>query len=65
MSICSDVCISLEEARRKVKAQLMYEQEQLIDSAIKGMQEFDLTSLLNRDSDLYYYSIEKKLKVKK
>lgn len=58
MSICSDVYINVDEARRKVKAKLMCEQERLIDSAIKGMDEWDLSSILNRNSDLYYYNIE-------
>ncbi len=58
MSICSDVFITREEAEKMVKSQLMYEQEMLIDNAIKGMSSLDLSGLLNRDSDLYYYNIE-------
>lgn len=60
MSICSDVYISLDEARQRVKAKLMRDQEELVDQAIKGMSEFDLSCILNRDSDIYYYHIEKK-----
>ena len=58
MSICSDVYISLDEARRRVKIKLMFEQERLIDSAIKGMDKWELDSLLNEDSDIYYYNIK-------
>lgn len=60
MSICSDIYISLDEARRRVKVELMSEQEKLVDQAIKGMSEWDLSRILNRDSDIYYYNIEKK-----
>ena len=64
MSICSDVYIDIEEARKKVKAKLMYEQERLIDSAIKGMEDWELSSYINQDSDLYYYNITTKKKTK-
>lgn len=64
MSICSDVFITEEEARERVKRMLMYEQEQLLQLAVNGMQVWDLTSYLNRDSDLYYYNITKTKKVK-
>ena len=58
MSICSDVFITREEAEKMVYSQLMYEQERLIQQAIKGMNSWELSGILNRDSDLYYYSIE-------
>lgn len=64
MSICSDVYIDIEEARKKVKAKLMYEQERLIDSAIKGMEDWELSSYINQDSYLYYYNITTKKKTK-
>lgn len=58
MSICSDVFITREEAEKMVKSQLIYEQTELINSAIKGMTIWELSGILNRDSDLYYYNIE-------
>ena len=58
MGISSDVYISKEEAIKRVKAKLMYDHELLINSAIKGMDTWDLSSILNQDSDLYYYNIE-------
>lgn len=58
MSICSDVFITREEAEKMVKSQLIYEQTELIKSAIKGMTIWELSGILNRDSDLYYYNIE-------
>lgn len=58
MSICSDVYITKEEAVKRVKQTLLYQQEQLIESAIKGMSLFEMSHILNRDSDLYYYNIE-------
>lgn len=64
MSICSDVFITEEEARKKVKAFLLYEQELLVDSAVKGMDIFELGSYLNKDSDMYYFNITKTKKVK-
>lgn len=64
MSICSDVYIDIETARQKVKAKLMYEQERLIDSAVKGMEDWELSSYLNQDSSLYYYNITSKKKTK-
>ena len=59
MSICSDVFITREEAEKMVEAQLIYEQTELIKNAIKGMDVWALSSVLNRDSDLYYYNIER------
>ena len=58
MSISSDVYISKEEAIKRVKAKLMFDHELLINSAIKGMTPWDLSSILNQDSDLYYYNIK-------
>lgn len=58
MSISSDISISREDARSIVKNLLLYEQEKLIDQAIKGMQDSDLRNYLNKDSDLYYYTIK-------
>lgn len=58
MSICSDVFITREEAEKMVKSQLIYEQTELIKSAVKGMTIWELSGILNRDSDLYYYNIE-------
>ena len=54
MSICSDVFISLEEARERVRSKLMYQQSLLIESAIKSMNEFELSGYLNEDGSLYY-----------
>jgi hypothetical protein len=64
MSICSDVFITEEEARQRVKRMLMYQQEQLIDAAIKGMETFELSMHLNGHDDLYYYNITKTKEVK-
>lgn len=66
MSICSDVYISQEEARKRVKSLLMYEQGKIVELAIKGMQNWELTSYLNGDDSIYYYNIEtvKKKKTK-
>lgn len=58
MSICSDVFITREKAEEMVKSQLIYEQTELIKSAVKGMTKWELSGILNRDSDLYYYNIE-------
>lgn len=58
MSICSDVYISREEARVRVKNELLYQQKELIELAIKGMNDFELIHILNKDSDLYYYNID-------
>lgn len=58
MSICSDVYITKAEACKRVKSMLMYEQKTLVDKALEAMSEWDLTSYLNKDSDLYYYNIE-------
>jgi hypothetical protein len=63
VSICSDVFITEEEARQRVKRMLMFEQERLIDAAIKGMETFELSMHLNTD-DMYYYNITKTKKVK-
>lgn len=59
MGISSDIFITKKEAQEKVKALLLEKQTQLIEAAIKGMSDSELTSLLNEQSDLYYYSIEK------
>jgi hypothetical protein len=64
MSICSDVYITEEEARQRVKRMLMFNQETLIDLAVKSMQDFELTGYLNQDNDTYYYNITKTKKVK-
>ena len=58
MSICSDVFVTREEAEKMVEAQLIYEQTELIKNAVKGMDVWALSTVLNRDSDLYYYNIE-------
>ena len=63
MSICSDITITREEARKRVKAILIHQQELFIDLAIKSMTDFDLTHELH--SDMYYYTIEKDKKVRK
>jgi hypothetical protein len=57
MSICSDVFITEEEARQRVKRMLMYNQEQLIDLAMQSMENFELTNYLNQGDDIYYYNI--------
>ncbi len=63
MSICSDVFISREKAREMVKAKLMYQQEKLVEIAVKNMKDWELTSELNDGSeDLYFYNIERKEK---
>lgn len=60
MSICSDVYISLEKARKMVLKKLLYDQTKLIEKAVSAMDEWELTSILNKDSDIYYYNIESK-----
>lgn len=57
MSICSTVSITKEEALERVKRILLSRQEDLIDLALKSMNNYELTSYL--DSDLYYYTITK------
>lgn len=58
MSICSDVFISREKALIMVKKQLMYEQERIVDLAIKNMPNWEITSYINSDGSIYYYNIE-------
>lgn len=58
MSISSDVYITRKEAKKRVLASMLYEQKRLIDKAVNAMEDFELSSYLNRDSDLYYYNIE-------
>lgn len=60
MSICSDVYIDIHKAREMVKAELMAEQERLVENAVKGMDKWELSRVLNRDSDIYYYNITSK-----
>ena len=63
MSICSDIYITREEAEKRVKATLLYQQERLIELAVKSMDDSDLARELH--SDTYYVNIEKpKKKVK-
>ena len=62
MSICSDVYIEKEKAIEMVKTILMSDQEYLIDCALKGMDNFDLSHYLNKDSDIYFYNIIPDLK---
>ena len=57
MSICSDIYISLDEARKRVKEILLYDQTKLIENAVKGMSEWELSHVLSKDSDLYYYHV--------
>lgn len=64
MSICSDVFISREKAREMVSKHLMYEQEKLVNAAVKNMQDYELTRYLNGDNSIYYYNIENKKKAK-
>lgn len=59
MSICSDVFITREEAEKMAEDQLIQEQTILIKQAIKGMNRWELSGILNRDSELYYYNIER------
>lgn len=66
MSICSDVFISLEEARERVRSKLMDQQTQLIEAAVKGMTERELSWELNDDDDpIYWYNIQKSIKKKR
>ena len=58
MSICSDVYITLEKAREMVLKKLMYEQTKLVEKAIEAMDVWELSHIINRDSDIYYYNIE-------
>ena len=59
MSASSDVYITKEEARKRVKSILLHEQEQLVDKAIEAMDRWDLSRILNADGDGYsYYNIE-------
>lgn len=62
MGICSDVYISREEAEKMVLKGLLYDQKVLLEKVVKVMEDHELTSHLNKDSDLYYYNIEKKKK---
>lgn len=65
MSICSDIFISRKEARERVRRILIHEQEKLIEHAVDGMEDFELTSYLNRESEMYFYNIEKPERKKK
>jgi hypothetical protein len=58
MSICSDVYISKEKAQLMVKNKLLYQQELLINLAVKAMEDFELSGYLNEDGSIYYYNIE-------
>lgn len=58
MSITSDVYITKEEAKKRVKAILLSQQEYLIDIAVRNMDNFELSGYLNGGDDLYYYNIE-------
>lgn len=63
MSICSAIFITREEARKRVTEKLMYQQQKLIEAAVKGMKDWELTSELNDGSeDLYFYNISKEKK---
>ena len=57
MSICSTIFISRKEAKEMALKLLMYQQQQLVENAIKSMDDFDLTLLIN--SDCYDYRIAK------
>lgn len=58
MSICSDIYITLEKAREMVLKELMYEQTKLVKKAIEAMDVWELSHIINRNSDIYYYNIE-------
>lgn len=55
MSICSDVEISREKAEKQVADILWHNHKNLINKAVKGMSNAELTSYLH--TDLYFYSI--------
>jgi len=57
MSICSDVWITKDEAKKAVVEKLIYENRILIKLAVESMNTFELSGYLN-DSDIYYYNIE-------
>ena len=59
MSVCSDVYLTREEAKSRVKNKLMRDHEFLIDSFVNKAESYELSSILNRDEDYYYYRIEK------
>jgi hypothetical protein len=61
MSICSDQYISRKKAREMVLNRLMNKQRELVENAVKGMADHELTSILNEDSDLYFYEIDEDL----
>lgn len=66
MSICSDVYISLEEARERVRSKLTDQQIKLVEAAVKGMTETELCWELNDDDDpIYWYNIDRSIKKKK
>ena len=56
MSISSDIFISRKEAGERVIDKLLYEQKQLVEKAVKGMEDWELTDHLH--TDLYFYNIE-------
>lgn len=59
MSISSDVYITKKEAIKMVTSQLLHEQKQLIKRAVKGMDDWELTNILNDyNGEDYYYHIE-------
>lgn len=56
MSMWWDTFISKQEAVERVTEELMSRQKTLVELAVKSMDDFELTSVLNegRDSGAYY-----------
>lgn len=58
MGCSSDIFITREQAEEIAIKKLKYQQDLLINAAVKGMENFELSHILNDTADcLYYYSI--------
>ncbi len=58
MGISSDVYITRKKAEEMVKNILLDQHKILLESALKNMENWDLTSHLNEEGGMYYYNIE-------
>lgn len=57
MSICSDVFITLEEAREMAIENLLYDHKTIIVKAVEAMDDFELSGIINKNSYTVYYNI--------
>jgi len=59
VSVCSDKFITKQEAMEMVKHILMYNQQILVEQAVKGMDKHELIDVLNKECEFIYYNIVK------